>query len=98
MGTNNVDFTFKSYKRSYIFLKKPMGSDIPEGWTWDCPCGRKNDLKRDTDQYCPSCGTRLRIQEHRPDESKPSLPNEQSFTVVRVSHFTIKQNGAPNGA
>jgi len=95
MPTNTVDFTFGNYKRSSLFLKKPPGIEVPDGWTWLCPCGTSNLLKRELEQYCPTCGSRLRIQEQRQEGDSPQ--NAASFTVVRVSHFTIKEKAA-NGA
>jgi Zn finger protein HypA/HybF involved in hydrogenase expression len=89
MTDNNVvDFGFKRYNRSYLFLKKQAGAELPEGWLWECPCGSKNILTKLPEQYCPTCGTRLKIQEHREDKDDGRPGN--SFTLVRVAHFTVK--------
>jgi sarcosine oxidase delta subunit len=91
MPSNVIDFSFSSYKRGYLFLKKPYGTEFPEGWQWQCGCGRLNPLTKDDEQYCPGCGMRLRLQTQREgEEAQQKVPGGVSFTVVRVSHFTVK--------
>jgi hypothetical protein len=89
MNPNNVDFTFKKFQKTQLFLKVTAGTQIPKDWTWDCPCGKTNALTDSAEQWCPGCGTRLRIQEHR-DEGREK-PGEKTFTVVRVGHFTVRE-------
>lgn len=92
MANNVIDYSFESYKRAYLFLKKPYGTEVPEGWQWKCGCGVLNVLTKDHEQYCPKCGMRLRIQTQREDEeNQQRVPNGVSFTVVRVAHFTVRQ-------
>ena len=92
MPTNTVDFTFGNYRRTSLFFKIPPGGKVPEGWKWLCPCGTSSELKADVEQYCSKCGTRLRVQEQKNSEDgKGPMPSQQqTFTVVRVSHFTVR--------
>jgi len=92
---NTVDFSFQDYRKTYLFLKKPHNADIPKDWKWKCGCGTLNVLTSEDEQWCPKCGTRLRIQNQK-DESK-NVPNGVSFTVVRVAHFTLQNNAVEHG-
>ena len=85
---NVIDFTFQDYKRTPLFLKRQMGSEIPEGWHWKCRCGVLNPLTKELEQWCPKCGTRLRLQEEK--EKKGGAPGTMNMTIVRVAHITVR--------
>lgn len=83
---NNIDFTFNKYRRTRMFLKRPKGEPVPKGWTWSCHCGTVNALTESEEQYCPKCGTQLKIQEQNGDVN--GAETRKSFTLVRVAHFS----------
>jgi len=86
---NVIDFTFEDYKRTPLFLKKQYGADVPEGWKWKCPCGNQNQLTQELEQWCPKCGTRLRIQTEK-DKDPEAMPGVTNLTIVRVAHFKVR--------
>ena len=89
---NNIDFRFND-ARSNFFLKKPSNVEIPEGFTWTCGhCETVNELKKDQEQYCPKCGTRLRIQDRYDDPNKPN-EEEPKFTLIRVGYMRMPNSG-----
>ncbi len=81
-----VDFTLDqpktNKKRRMLFFKRPKGTPIPVGVKWICVCGTVNVLNAEQDQYCTSCGSRLRNQEN-------DNPAHTYHTCVIVSHFTL---------
>lgn len=88
----NADFTFKRSKRTNIFLKKTADCAISKGSTWTCHCEMVNELTEAKDQYCPKCGTHLRIQEQREDSNGfKEIPGAKHVTIVRVAHFQVKE-------
>lgn len=88
----HADFTFKRSRRINIFLKKEPGALISKGSTWTCRCETENELTEARDQYCPKCGTHLRIQDQREDAPgfKPE-PGVRKVTMVQVAHFQAKE-------
>jgi hypothetical protein len=86
---NVIDYSFDDYKRTPLFLKKQYGADIPGGWKWKCPCGNLNDLSAELEQWCPKCGTRLRIQTEK-EKAEQSAPGTTCLTIVRVAHITVR--------
>lgn len=79
-----VDFTsINTGRRKQLFFKRPKGTPIPKG-KWRCICGIDNLISESTDQYCKSCGSRLRLQENAEDKSS-------YCTIVLVSHFNLNR-------
>lgn len=93
MPNNKVDYTFGQYRRSSLYFKRSPGAPIPKGYTWECPCGSSNALSEATEQYCSKCGTRLRLQEQTSDPSLPQQEGIHRYTVVRVAHFSVNDDG-----
>lgn len=93
MSANTIDYNgFKKYRKVHLFLKRSPGAKIPKDFAWECHCGRSNPLTEALEQYCPQCGTRLRLQEQRPDpEGQNDRPGEDNFTIVKVAHFTLRK-------
>jgi hypothetical protein len=94
VANNVIDFSFESYRRSFMFLKKPYGADIPKDFKWKCGCGTMNDLNSDTEQWCPKCGSRLRIQTQKDEEGQKGPAGGVPLTIVRVSHITVRDEQA----
>jgi hypothetical protein len=79
-----VDFTvINGKRRKQLFFKRPKGTPIPTG-KWRCICGIDNILGEATDQYCKSCGSRLRLQENAKDDS-------DYCSIILVSHFNLNR-------
>lgn len=76
-----VDFTLiNTRRRKYLFFKRPKGTPVPVGVRWRCICGCDNKLTEAVEQFCMSCGSKLRLQENKED-------NSHYWTCVIVSHI-----------
>ena len=94
----HADFTFGRSKRTNIFIKRSVEYKFPPESKWTCPCTSVNDLTEVKDQYCPKCGTHLRIQEQREDAAGfNKTEGVERITIVRVAHFTVREDQKPNG-
>lgn len=82
MDTPAIDFPsiIGSNGKKFLFFKRPKGMAIPVGISWKCLCGNENKLNENVDQYCIKCGTRIRNQENKED-------NSQYFTLVIITHI-----------
>jgi hypothetical protein len=79
-----ISFMFKGKKRTQLFLKYPNGTNRPEG-DWECHCGVSNLFTKSDEQYCVSCGTKLKITQNLDARQK-------MVTLVRVGH--VEPNGS----
>ncbi len=76
-----IDFNTAFNKKRFLFFKRPKGAPIPTGVKWKCLCGNENILSEFPDQFCMKCGSRLRLQENKED-------NSQYYTLVIVTHLS----------
>lgn len=87
-----ISFMFRGKKRTQMFLKFPNGTARPEG-EWECHCGCMNVFPKQNEQYCSSCGDKLKITENMD-------VRQRMHTLVRVGHAepTKVGSGGPVGS
>lgn len=77
-----IDFNPLAVKgKKGLFLKRPIGEPIPQNTKWRCLCTNENVLTELPEQYCNSCGSKLRLQINKEETSK-------YWTLVVTTHFT----------